>query len=44
VRAEAAEIDRRWTGVMAKRQDVDAAANRLSKNIVRAVRAHPHCS
>lgn len=41
VRAEAAEIDARWTGVMAKRDDVDTAANELTKNIVRSVRAHP---
>jgi hypothetical protein len=41
VRAEATEIDRRWTSVMVKRQDVDTAANALSKNIVRSVRAHP---
>jgi hypothetical protein len=41
VRDEAAELDARWTGVLAKRRDIDTAATRLSKNIIRAVRAHP---
>ena len=41
VRAEIAELDVRWTGVMAKRTDIDAEATRLSRNIIRSVRAHP---
>jgi hypothetical protein len=41
VRAEMTDLDTRWTGLKAQRQDVDDMGNRLAKNIVGAVRSHP---
>src|SRR5215475_9071902 len=41
LRAEAAELDRRWTLTMAKRKDADIAAVKLGQNVVRSVRADP---
>ena len=41
LRAEAAELDRRWTLLMAKRKDADIVAVKLGQNVVRSVRADP---
>jgi hypothetical protein len=41
VRAEITEAEKRLKSLIAKRKDVDAAAIRLARNIVQAVKADP---
>jgi hypothetical protein len=41
IRVEIAETQKRLKGLMAKRDDADAAAMRLTQNIVNAVKADP---